>query len=61
MGHDCFVYTDHKPLVHLKSLRDLVNKRFRWIQYLEELQVKIRYVVGKDNVVADYIRQNTKK
>ena len=60
MGHDCVVYTDHKPLVHLKSFRDLVNKRFRWIQYLEELQVKIRYVVGKDNVVADYIRRNTK-
>ena len=29
MGHDCVVYTDHKPLVHLKSFRDLVNERFR--------------------------------
>ena len=60
MGHDLVVYTDHKPLVHLKSFRDLVNKRFRWIQYLEELQVKIKYVVGKDNVVADYLSRNIK-
>ena len=37
-----------------------MNKLFRWIQYLEELQVKIRYVVGKDNVVADYLSRNIK-
>ena len=30
------------------------------VQYLEELQVKIRYVVGKENVVADYLSRNIK-
>lgn len=36
MGHDFVVYTDHKSLVQLKSFVDLVNKWFRWIEYLEE-------------------------
>ena len=39
MGHDCVVYTDHKPLVHLKSFRDLVNERFRWIQYAKRAKI----------------------
>ena len=41
MGHDCVVYTDHKPLVHLKSFRDLVpvNGRFRWIQYAKRAKI----------------------
>ena len=60
LGHDFIVYSDHKPLIHLKSFRELVNRRFRWIQYLEEIQVKIRYVEGKDNVIADYLSRSIK-
>ena len=60
LGNDFIVYTDHKPLIHLKTFRELVNRRFRWIQYLEEIHVKIRYVKGKDNVVADYLSRNIK-
>lgn len=59
LGHEFIVYSD-KPLIHLKSFRELVNRRFRWIQYLEEIQVKIHYVESKDNVVADYLSRNIK-
>ena len=35
IGHTFVVYTDHKPLVYLKAFKDIVNKRFRWVEYLE--------------------------
>ena len=48
MGHKTIIYTDHKPLIALKSFKDVVNKRFRWISYLEEMGVIIRYIKGAE-------------
>ena len=58
LGHAFLVYTDHKPLLYLQTFRDIVNKRFRWIQYLEEMNTKIRYICGKENIIADFISRN---
>ena len=38
------VCTDHKPLVYWKAFKDIVKKRFRWIEYLEETNVNIVYI-----------------
>ena len=46
LGYAYVIYTDHKPLTSLKSFKD-VNRRYRWIQYLEDLGAKIRYLLGK--------------
>ena len=60
MGYQFIVYIDHKPLIYLKSFRDIVARRFRWIQYFEELQVKIAYIEGRENIIADYLSRHIK-
>ena len=60
LGRKTVVFTDHKPLLTLGKFRDVVNKRFRWISYLEELGIILKHVKGADNVIADYISRNPK-
>ena len=55
IGHQYVVYTDHKPLVYLKAFKDTVNKRFRWIEYLESVNTVIRYIPSAENIISDYI------
>ena len=59
-GHPFLVYTDHKPLTYMQSFKELINKRYRWIEFLQELGTKIVYLPRKDNVVADYLSRNVK-
>ena len=59
LGHDFIVYTDHKPLLSLSAFKDVLNKRFRWIQFLESVGTRLRYLPGKQNVVADFISRNS--
>ncbi len=61
LGQDYVVYTDHKPLIYLNCFQDLISRRYRWIQYLEEMRTIIRYIPGKENVVADYFSRNVKE
>ena len=60
VGNRFVVYTDHKPLVHLKAFKDVLHRRYRWIQYLESMNTVIRYIEGKDNVSSDFISRNIK-
>ena len=61
VGHKFVVYTDHKPLIFLKTFRALVDKRIRWINYLENINTVIRYIPGKENVLSDFISRTIKK
>ena len=45
-------------MLSLSAFKDVLNKRFRWIQYLESLGTRLRYLPGKQNVVADFISRN---
>ena len=47
------VFTDHNPLVYIQQMKDRNWKLVRWNLFLQEFQLEIRYVKGKDNVVAD--------
>ena len=58
LGYDFIVYTDHKPLINLKGFKDVVNRRYRWIEYLESMSVRLRYLPGAENIVADFISRN---
>ena len=60
IGKPTIVYTDHKPLLSLKTFKDVLNKRYTWIMYLEDVGVALRHVDGIENVVADYISRHMK-
>jgi hypothetical protein len=47
------IYTDHQPLVHLRTQPTLSRRHARWILYLDSFQPTISYKPGKANVVAD--------
>jgi hypothetical protein len=50
LGHQIIIYTDHKNLIH----NDLKSERvLRWRLLMEEYNPDIRYIKGKDNIVAD--------
>lgn len=61
LGHSFTVYTDHKPLSYLKDFKDIVNRGFRWISYLEEMGANVQYISGKENVIADFLSRNVEK
>ena len=47
------VFTDHNPLVYIQRMKDRNRKLLRWSLFLQEFQLEIRHVKGKNNVVAD--------
>lgn len=52
-GRKFTVKTDHKPLVHLFSMKDPASKLTRMRLDLEEFNFDIEYVIGKENVGPD--------
>ena len=52
---------DRKPLTYLSTFKDIMKRMFRWIQYVEEIGVKLVYVPGRENVLADFLSRNIKK
>ena len=57
MNSNFIVYCDHKPLVNLKAFKNILSKRHRLIDYLEEMNVKINYLPG----LANYLIRNLQK
>ncbi len=52
-GNSFIVMTDHNPLVHLFKQERLNSRQVRWINELWNQKIEIKYVKGKENVVAD--------
>ena len=55
-GREFTIFTDHKPLtkaLHTKTERS--PRQARHLDYISQFTSDIRYVAGKDNVVADYL------
>ena len=52
-GKKFTVFTDHKPLTYIFSLKDPNDKMIRWRLRLEEFDYEVKYRPGKQNVVAD--------
>ena len=38
-----------------------MKRRFRWIRYIEEIGVKLVFVPGRENVLADFVSRNIKE
>ena len=47
------VFTDHNPLVFLTQMRNKNGRLTRWALVLQEYDLDIKHIRGKDNVVAD--------
>jgi len=47
------VFSDHNPLVFLHKLKNKNQRLLRWSLMLQEYNLDIRHIKGKDNVIAD--------
>ena len=54
-GKVCNIYTDHEPLTHIFVQPHLNICQVHWLEQLFKLNVKVHYIPGKDNVVADVL------
>ncbi|XP_023191398.1 uncharacterized protein LOC111608951 [Xiphophorus maculatus] len=52
-GAPIVVYTDHNPLTFLTTLKCPNQRLVRWLLFLQSFSLDIRYIKGRDNVVAD--------
>jgi hypothetical protein len=47
------VYTDHNPLVFISRMKDKNQKILRWSIFLQQFNLDIKHISGRDNVIAD--------
>ena len=53
------VFSDHKSLKFIFTLRDLNMRQRKWMEYLEDYDFTLHYYHGKANAVADAIGQKS--
>ena len=51
--HPILVFTDHNPLTFLHKMSNKNQRLTRWSLLLQEYDIVIQHIKGKDNVVAD--------
>ena len=51
--HPILVYTDHNPLTFLCKMSNKNQRLTRWSLLLQEYDIIIHHIKGKDNVIAD--------
>lgn len=62
IGHfKTIVRTDHKALSFLKSCKLTYGRLFRWSLILQEYNLKIQFISGKENIAADILSRVTDK
>ena len=54
-GHTTKVFTDHNPLAFLSKMKEKNQKLLRWSLFLQEYDIDIVHIRGKDNVIADML------
>ena len=52
------VFTDHNPLKYLHRFRNKNQRLTRWSLFLQEYDLIIQHIPGKDNVIADCLSRN---
>ena len=56
--HPILVFTDHNPLTFIHKMRNKNERLTRWSLMLQEYDVIIRHIKGKDNVIADALSRS---
>ncbi|GJZ29652.1 putative reverse transcriptase domain-containing protein [Tanacetum coccineum] len=59
-GTKCVVFTDHKSLQHILDQKELNMRQLRWLELLSDYNCKLRYHLGKANVVADLLSRKSR-
>ena len=54
-GQEFDVFTDHKPLCHVKTSKGASERMLKWILELEEQAITYHYRPGKYNIQADFL------
>jgi hypothetical protein len=49
------VFTDHSPLTFIKRMAGVNQKLLRWSLELDQYDLDVRHIKGKDNLIADYL------
>ena len=52
-GRSFTIFTDHKPLLHLLTMRDPSPRQQRQINFISQFSCKIQHIAGKENIIAD--------
>ena len=52
-GRKLTVFSDHKPLSHIITMKDPSPRQQRQISFISEFTTDIQHIAGKENVVAD--------
>ena len=47
------VFTDHNPLTFLHKMKNKNRRIMRWAIYLQEFDLQIQHIAGKDNIIPD--------
>ena len=54
------VYTDHNPLVFLNKFKNKNQRLVRWGLFLQEYELIIKHIKGKENLIADALSRISK-
>ena len=52
------IFSDHNPIVWLKSSRTSNQRLLRWALCLSEYNLQIKHIKGSDTVLADWLSRN---
>ena len=46
-------------MIYLGTFKNILNRRYRWIEYFEEIGAQIKYIPGGENIITGYISRHT--
>lgn len=52
-AHPVVVFTDHNPLTFVNKMRNKNQRLMRWSLELQEHNIVIKHIKGKENIIAD--------
>jgi len=58
-GARCVIYTKHKSLKYIFTQKELNMGQRRWLELLNDYDMKIKYHPKKANMVADALSKNS--
>lgn len=61
LGRPIYISTDYKSLTHLNKSKLNHGRLSRWFLYLQEFDIRMIYIPGKQNTIADYLSRINKK